>query len=165
MINMSLVALTWIIELIIRGQIDRRRTTERIALGLIEPRRIIERFILDLIALTWTLQPIIAVLIERMRIIERIVLRLRTRAGTLERITPGRGVRLLSTQLRNIRCNPIQPHLRTQLPNMQRLNTRPVRVPARRHLTMSTMRSRLTNTGGVTVLTAGHPRGETNLLS
>jgi hypothetical protein len=156
MINMRQVALTWIIEPIIQGLIDRKRTTERIILGLIEPRRIIERIVLVLIALTWTMQPIIAVPIERMRIIERIVPRLSTLAGTIERITLGRGVRLLSTQLRNIRCNLIQPHLRAQLPNMQPCNMRLMRAPAR---------SRLTNNRGLTVLTAGHPRGETNLLS
>jgi hypothetical protein len=150
MINMRQVALTWIIEPIIQGLIDRKRTTERIILGLIEPRRIIERIVLVLIALTWTMQPIIAVPIER------IVPRLSTLAGTIERITLGRGVRLLSTQLRNIRCNLIQPHLRAQLPNMQPRNMRLMRAPAR---------SRLTNNRGLTVLTAGHPWGETNLLS
>jgi hypothetical protein len=151
MINMRLVALTLIIEPIIRG--------------LIELRRIIELIVLELIALTWTMQPTIAVPIARMRIIERIVLRLSTRAGTIERITLDRGVRLLSTQLRNIRYNPIQPHLRTQLPNMQPRNMRLMKVAARSHLTMSTTRSRLTNNRGLTVLTAGHPWGETNLLS
>jgi hypothetical protein len=118
MINMCPVALTWIIEPIIQGLIDRKRTTERI--------------ILVLIALTWITQPIIALPIARMRFTERIVLR--------------RGVRLLSTQLRSIRCNPIQPHLRTQLPNMQPRNMRLMRVPARSPLTTSTTRSRLTNT-------------------
>ena len=107
--------------------------------------RTTERIILVLIALTWTMQPIIVVPTAGMRITERIVLSLCTRARTIGRITRGRGVRLLSTQLRSVRCNPIQPHLRTRLPNMQPRSMRLMRVPARSHLTTSTTRSRLTN--------------------
>jgi hypothetical protein len=107
------------------------------------------------VALTWIIERIIQGLIDRRRTTGRIVLSLCTRARTIGRITLGRGVRLLSTQLRSIRCNPIQPHLRTQLPNIQPRNMRLMRVAARSRLAMSTMRNHRTN----------NPWGETNLLS
>jgi hypothetical protein len=146
---MRLGALTWIIEPIIQGLIDRKRPTEQIALkqiiepiqGLIDRKRttgrialkqIIERIIRELIALTWTMQPIIA--------------RLSARMQTIAPIIQGRGPRLQSTPRRIVPLRPIQPHLRTQPPNMQPHNMRLMRALAR---------SRLTN----------NPWGETNLLS
>jgi hypothetical protein len=123
MINIRLVALTWIIEPIIRGLIGRNRTPERIVLGLI--------------ALTWTLRPIIALLSARMR--------------TIAPIIQGRGLPLLSTLPRIVPFRRIQPYLRTQLPNMQPRNIRLMKAPALSRLTMSTMRSRLTNNDGLNV--------------
>jgi hypothetical protein len=111
-INTRLVALTWIIEPILKGLIDRKRTTERIVL----------------------------VLITRAQTIERIIPLLSTRAG----IILGREARLLSTLPRIIRCNRIQHHLRTRLPNMQPRSMRHMKVVALSRLTMSTTRSRLT---------------------
>jgi hypothetical protein len=119
----------------------RATATAMINTRLVALTWIIAPIIQGLIDLTWTIQPIIAVPIARMRTTERIILVLSTRARTIEQITLGRGVRLLSD-----RCNPIQPHLRTQLPNMQPRNMRPMRVAARSHLTMSATRSHRTNT-------------------
>lgn len=127
----------------------RATTTATINMRLVALTSIIEPIIQGLIDLTWTMQPIIAVPIARMRTTERIILVLielrqiialgpSTRARTIERITLGRGVRLLSTQLRSTRCNPIQPHLRTQPPSMQPRNMRLMRVPARSLLTRET---------------------------
>jgi hypothetical protein len=101
-----------------------------------------------LVALTWITEPILQGLIDRKRTTERIVSLLSTQARTIERIILGREARLLSTLLRNMRCNRIQHRLRIRLPNMQPRNMRLMKAPALSSLAMSTTRSRLTKHQG-----------------
>jgi hypothetical protein len=95
MINMRLVALTWIIEPIIAVPIARMQTTERITLGPIARTQIIERITL--------------VLIEPRRLIERIV--------PLRPIQPHLRTQLPTMQSRNMRL--------TRVPVRSRLTNNP----------------------------------------
>jgi hypothetical protein len=149
MINMRLVAPTWIIEPIIQGLIDLTWTMQPIIAVPIVRMRTTEQIIPGPIALTQINARVIRVLIEPRRITALLSARMQTIAPIILR---GRGRPLRSTPRRFRR---IQPHRRTQPPNMHPRNMRLIRVPARSHLTMSTMRSRRTN----------NPWGETNLLS
>ncbi len=99
-------------------------------------------------------------LIAPTRITVRIIRDLIDRKRTLGPIIRGRGVPLLSTLRRTARRRHIQPRPRTRLPNTQSHSTMHMKARALSHLTMSTMRSRLTKqqASQYNIVTWGHPQ-------